>query len=177
MSDKEKMENSKFKKTKTLIKFSLPAIFISVLVGLAVYLIKPTEIRVDFPYTLDSSGKQSYSCEALTGTYMYGDENEGIIAKTFKGTDKIAIEIENDNLKFLTGAAVGIGNAEGDTWNIVKNNDKNIVAVYNGLNEPLGDFNIFMLNKKNGIGVWSKIETNLILTDNPGAQAYHLICR
>lgn len=168
----QEKQNKKF-----LIKYILFLIVSSCLIGVIVYLVRPNEIKVLYPYKVNLMPTEAYACEALTGTYMYADKDEGVVSKTFKGTDKIAIKIKGNKLKFLTRASVEIGNAEADEWQIIKNEKNNLVAVLSGLDQPLGDINIFMLNKQNGIGIWSKTEQNLVLSENPGTQAYQLICR
>lgn len=138
------------------------------------------DVKVAFPYTLDSIKTENYACEALTGTYMYADKDEGVVARASKGTDKLAVGVKGDKLKFLTQASLEIGFVEGDEFDIIKNDGERLVAIYSSLDQTLGGYDgisVFILNKKNGIGIWSKTNQNQFLNDNPGTQGYQLHCK
>lgn len=155
-------------------------IVISAATGTSVYFFKPAKIRLPFPYTIKPINEYQYSCEALVGSFIRGGDTvfeKGIFAEVNKGTDKIAIEVEEDKMYFLTQASVGIGTARGEPWTVVRNTDHRIVAVYDGLDEIGTDFNMFILNKTNGIAVWTKTHSDLFGTENPAAQSFYLVCR
>lgn len=158
----------------------LIALSLSVLAGLAVYFLKPTKIKLPFPYTMKPISETQFSCESLVSTFIHGGNNaleKGVYGELNKGTDKIAIEIEGEKLYFLTRASVEVGIAKGEPWNIVKNSADRVVAIYNGLEGMGTDINLFILNKKNGIAVWTKTNSDLFGTENPGAQTFYLVCR
>jgi len=158
----------------------LIVLFFSILTGFAVYFWKPSKIKLPFPYTMKPVSETQFSCESLVSTFIHGGDNaleKGVYGELNKGTDKVAIEIEGEKLYFLTRASVEVGTAKGEPWNIVKNSTDRVVALYNGLEGMGTDINIFILNKKNGIAVWSKTNSDLFGTENPGAQTFYLICR
>ncbi len=163
-----------------LRKQVLLILIVSAIVGVATYYLKPAKIKLQFPYTMKPVSETQFSCESLISTFIHGGNNaieKGVYGELNKGTDKIAIEIEGDKLYFLTRASVEVGTAKGEPWNIVKNSGDRVVALYNGLDQMGTDINLFILNKKNGIAVWTKTNSDLFGTENPGAQSFYLVCR
>lgn len=178
MKDAVPVEESRNKSS--LKRQVLLAIFLSAVVGLSVYFLKPTKIKLEFPYTMKPISETQFSCNSLISTFIHGGNNaleKGVYGELNKGTDKVAIEVEGDKLYFLTRASVEVGTARGEPWNIVKNSNDRIVALYNGLDQMGTDVNLFILNKKNGIAVWTKTNSDLFGTENPGAQSFYLVCR
>lgn len=168
------------KKIKASRKQILITVLISSVAGILVYLFKPNTIKLPFPHTTKPFTEYQYSCEALVGSFIRGGDTvfeKGVFAEVYKGTDKIAIEVEEDKMYFLTQASVGIGTAKGEAWVIVKNTEDRLIAIYNGLDERSGDFNLFIINKTNGIAVWTKTNSDLFGTNNPAVQSYYLICK
>jgi len=168
--------------------FSRKQVFLSTLmsifVGLIVYFLKPNQIKLQFPYTTKLLRENQFSCESLVGSVMRGGNNasiKGIEAEVAKGTDKLIIEIEGNKLYFLTKAAFEAGYGaktdEKDAWRIIQNNKDRIIAIFNGLQQLSQDVNLLIINKSNGIGIWTKTESNYFLTDNPATQAYYLLCK
>lgn len=160
----------------------LIAVFFSAVVGFSVYFLKPTKTQLPFPFTSELMDKINYSCESLVGTSMYGQDEKsygkGIFAEIFKGTDKIAIEINNDKLYFLTKAALESGIArDEEPFTIIKNTNNQLIAIDSRIDKPAQDINIFALNKTNGIAVWTKTSSDYFPTKNPAAQSYYLVCR
>ncbi len=169
---------NRIKKYKVII---LTALITAALSSFLTYVLKPAEIKVPHPYTSELLGNNSFGCTSLIGSWIIkGDgkiESSDVKAELSKGTDKLAIEIENDKLYFLTSAALNAGGARGDAFSILKNTDSQLVAVHNGLNGPSSDLNIITVNKKLGLGIWSKITPEYFVTNTPQVQSYYLECR
>ena len=137
--------------------------------------LSPKKLKIDYPYTQNVSNNTSFSCTSLMSAYItgssleyLGNEIEGTLSK---GTDKIAISIKDkQNLSFLTAASVEAGTSEGDLWKILKNDNKELVAI---LYDPIfGSINTLTLNKESGLAVWSKTRPTFITYDAYGSIIY-----
>lgn len=172
------------------VKQILVTIFISTLVGLGVwfYKSKGAEIKYQFPYTEKLRDTNQFTCDVMISTMVYGANNnvgeKGVFGRMELGTDKIAIEIDEDSLHFLTEAgakaAVESGNAkqEDEPWTLTRNDKDYITAIYSGSGILSGNaVNIVMIRKSNGMGVWTKTRDNMLGTDTPDAQSFMLKCR
>lgn len=168
---------NRIKKYRVII---LTVIATAALSSFLTYSLKPAEIKVPHPYTSKLLGNNSFGCTSLIGSWITkGDgknEPNDIKAELSKGTDKLALEIEDDKLYFLTSAALNAGSARGDAFSVLKNTDSQLVAVYNGLNGPSSDLNIITVNKKLGLGIWSKITPEYAFVNTPQVQSYYLEC-
>lgn len=136
------------------------------------------KLKVDFPYTSNISQNVSFACESLVYSDVIGSPTEyltdGIEGEVKKGTDTIAMTIKDeDTLSFLTGVAVKAGTSEGDNFRIVQNNDEKLMAVW--FNQYV--INTVVLNKKNGLGVWTKSDPDFITYDAPHGSIIYMICR
>lgn len=160
---------------------------VAVLVGLGVYYYKPkgAEVKLPFPYTSSVDPSLGLSCEAVVGSLMYGsntrEDEKGIHASLFEGTDKIAIEIDEEGkFSFLTKASLEAGDAKSsENWTVLQNNDKYLIATLNAFEEsvPIRNFaDMFYLNKENGIGLWVKTSATSLFSDTPESQSYLLKC-
>lgn len=168
----------KIKKYRLII---LTVLVTAVFSSFLTYILKPIEIKVPHPYTSELLRSNSFGCTSLIGSWITkGDGNtepNDIKAELSRGTDKLALEIENDKLYFLTSTALNAGSARGDAFSILKNTDSQLVAVHNGLNGPSSDLNIITVNKKLGLGIWSKITPEYAFVNTPQVQSYYLECR
>lgn len=167
------------------IKQILITVLISTLVGLSVWIIKPSEtsIKYPFPYIDKVDPALGLSCEAIVGSTMYGGykKDDKIEAKVFKGTDKIAVKLKEDNkFSFLTRASLEAGETDSsENWVLVKNDDKFLIASLSDFDEnvPIQNFaDMFYLNKENGIGLWVKTSSDGIGSSTPETQSYLLHC-
>lgn len=149
-----------------------------------VYYLKPikTQYTTDFPYIMDDliKGQTNLGCESLVFTEMSSSKNssyekDGVKGEVLKGTDKIAIKIEDKTIKFLTRASLELGTAEGRPFNIIKNDEKELIAL--DIDDNEGIVNTFLLQKKSGLGIWTKGRLKPFLRDYPDTQSFYLICR
>jgi hypothetical protein len=169
------------------IKHLITTLVISAIVGAAVWYYKPktAEIHLPFPATTSAVNPETgLSCKALVGSTMYGGKNSSvndITAELFKGTDKIAISVKDDKFKFLTKTSLEAGQTDSDErWDITRNDKESLIAVLETYNDPLpikNSGNIFILNKKNGMAVWTKTRLTFLGSDIPEAYSYLLECR
>jgi len=115
------------------------------------------------------SGKNKSSKRVGRG---YGSTKGG--HTTGKGTNKVSLQIKDEKtLSFLSGASFNAGDVGGVDFSIVKNDDKELVAaMWNGTS-----MNTVVLNKKNGLAIWSKSRSDFPTYDAPSADLSYLICR
>ena len=116
------------------------------------------------PYALGD--KAEISCRAITSTYI-GQGNvlalqdpapdpNRLSAKVEDGTDVLALRVERDHLVFLTRAALEAGVAEGSRFPLIQNGadyQKSVESTDSGV----ATLESFVLNKKNGLAVWSRV--------------------
>lgn len=148
-----------------------------------VYYFKPTKTQyiTDFPFIINDhlKGQTNLGCESLVFTEMSSSkdssfEKDGVKGEVLKGTDKLAIKIEDKTIKFLTRASLEAGTAEGRPFNIIKNDEKELIAF--DIDDE-GTLNTFLLQKKSGLGIWTKGRLKPFLRDYPDTQSFYLICR
>jgi hypothetical protein len=121
------------------------------------------------PFPLDS--KSEISCRPIALTYI-GQGNvlatpDGrlrqpdetayrLSARIEKGTDVLSIRIERDHLLFLTKAAFETGLAEGSRFQLLENNSDYLKASAS-LSSGVATLESFVLNKQNGLAIWTRI--------------------
>lgn len=169
--EQEKNDNNKY----------LVFLAIVVIAAAAYFIYKPIsggKYKIAFPFTQSVSNNTTFSCEALIDVDVTGSPVEyltnGIEATVGKGTNKVSLAIKDDKtISFLSGASFNTGNVGGVDFTIVKNDDKElVVAMYNDTS-----MNSIVLNKKNGLGIWSKSRSDFPTYDAPSADLSYLICR
>lgn len=154
-----------------------------VTVAVVVYFIyKPIsgggKYKISFPFTQSVVSNTTFACEALIDSGVTGSPIEyltnGIEATISKGTNKVSLQIKDEKtLSFLSGASFNAGDVGGVDFPIVKNDDKELVAVmWNG-----ASMNTVVLNKKNGLAIWSKSRSDFPTYDAPSADLSYLVCR
>lgn len=118
------------------------------------------------------------ACEALlTTSILPASEGKRLEARTSLGTDKLALEIHGRVLKFMTRAAVEAGMATAAEFQILRNDDDALAAV-NYQSGALGStLSSLLLNKKNGLAVWTKSHPSFLVDEQPDTQAFYLRCR
>lgn len=166
------------------VKQILATIFISTLVGLGVYFYKPkeAEIKLDFPYTTAVNPSNGLSCEVMVGSMIYGSNrsDKGIQASLFKGTDQIAIELDDKNkFKFISKASLDAGQASSsENWKVLQNNKNFLIASLSKFSDvPFDNYaDLFYLNKENGMAVWTKTRAVFLGTSTPETQSFILKC-
>ncbi|MBI4225882.1 hypothetical protein HY612_02105 [Candidatus Roizmanbacteria bacterium] len=168
------------------IKHLFFTLIISVLVGGSVYfyMSNKTSLKENFPNGVKVDPEAGLNCRAIFGNLLYGNnigQDKGIHANLFKGSDELAIETDSQGkFSFITKASVGIGQAKSDEgWKVVKNDKEYLIAVLDKLGDPIpirNSHNTFMLNKENGIAIWTKTRLVNLGTNTPETQSYLLRC-
>lgn len=167
------------------IKRTLLLVVITALIsGGLVYFFKPNKtVITTYPWDL-KDGKQ-FSCSTKMGATFFPRANyDDKSAETVDGNlftndkTKMAIEIDGKTLKMLTATSVEIGTTEPAKLVIIRENDKELIAVdpETGIAIDQG-VGTFILNKKSGLAVWTKSKPAFISTALPEVQAYYMECR
>lgn len=172
------------------IKHILVTIVIATLVGGAVWLYKSDDVkfRYQFPYAEKLRDVNKLSCEAMISTLIYGSNNpvqeRGVFGEMFKGTEKIAIQIEGDKMYLLTGTSAkvaveaGSAKSENEPWTVTRNDKDYITGVYSVNGVVTGNqIDVVIIKKSNGMGVWTKTSDGLLGYDTPDAQTFYLKCQ
>ena len=134
--------------------------------------------KISFPFTQSVASNSTFACDALIDSSVTGSPIEsltnGIEATIGKGTNKVSLQIKDEEtLSFLSGASFNTGDVGGVDFSIVKNDDKELVAaMWNGVS-----MNTVVLNKENGLAIWSKSRSDFPAYDAPSADLSYLICR
>ena len=137
-----------------------------------------TKMKISFPYTQNVASNNSFACESLLSSDIVGSPTEyltnGIEAEVRKGTDKVSLTIKDaKTLTFLSGASFQAGETEGIGFTILKNDNKELVAImYNGTS-----INSVALNKENGLAVWLKGAADYLTYGAPNGSVIYLVCR
>jgi len=99
---------------------------------------------------------------------------KGLEGKVSPGVNSVSIEIEGPKtLAFLSEAGFSAGTARGPSFEILQNTQEQLAATFFDGNSV----NTFVLNKSNGLAIWSKVRATFPVYDAPtGAQSY-LICQ
>lgn len=142
------------------------------------------KLKIPFPVTFDVSSNTSFACESLMSATLIGSEAEyltnGIEGEVERGTDKIAMKIKDaQTLEFLTVASLEIGVTEGSKFVIVQNDREKLIAAYFNESDPIPGIDTLVLNKKNGLALWTKAKPEFLgsIYGAPGGMVFYLICR
>ena len=106
-------------------KFKDYFLIISLAIMSYLYYSKDAKLKINFPHTSSVISNTSFACESLMSSNIIGSSEkyliDGIEGEVLKGTDKVAMKIQDRNtLIFSTAASIGIGIAEGDKFIILK---------------------------------------------------------
>ncbi len=135
-------------------------------------------LKIDFPPTQSVRGRRSLTCRSLLETDVTGSRDKfltnGIEAKVSHGANDISIVLkEPTSITFISEAARKSGVDRGDDFTVVRNDDSQLVAyLFNGTS-----LNSFVLNKTNGLAIWSKIRSTFPVYDAPTGGTSYLLCR
>lgn len=169
---------------KNTLKKVIPYLLLMFLSGALVYFFIPAKATITtFKWNVQKTTQ--LSCSVKMGTTLFPDLNwkgknfETVKGKLFtKDGTKIAIEIGEKTIKFLTATSVEVGVTEPAELVILRSDEKTLVAI-----DPEVDIaidpgvNTFVLNKESGLAVWTKAKPAFLSFPLPQAQAYFLECR
>lgn len=136
-------------------------------------------------YPWDLKSQTQFGCSTKMGTTLFPRMNYK--DHTFETVDgalftndktKMAIQIEGKTLKMITATSVEAGMTDPAELVIIKENDKELIAVDLetdiAIDQGVGTF---VLNKKSGLAVWTKSKPSFFTSELPEAQAYYMECR
>ena len=130
------------------------------------------------PAARSPAGQSSFRCRSLmeadlTSSY---DPNlaKGLEGKLKAGANNVSVSIDApQRMSFLSEAGFDAGVARGPEFQIVANTARELVASYfDG-----SSINTFVLNKSNGLAVWSKIRATFPVYDAPTGGQSFLACQ
>ena len=99
---------------------------------------------------------------------------KGIEGKVTPGKNGASLSISDDStLVFLSDAAVNLGEQTGAEFEIIKNDRAELVAYFFVGNS----MSSLVLNKDNGLAIWSEIRSTFPLYDAPTGSSSYLVCR
>jgi len=120
----------------------------------------------------------AFFCQALLSTSILPNpRKKQLEVKTRVGTDKLAIEISGSALKFISHASVNAGSATATEFQILHNDEEALVAIAYTRGALGSTLNSLLINKKNGLAVWTKSRPFFIVDEEPDTQAHYLRCQ
>lgn len=152
------------------------------IIGLLAYVSKPLKTTA-YIYPVSVENQTQLSCTEKLGSTFFpssdlnSNQHGRIDAEISKGGMKLAIEINGQILRLLTTTAVESGMQDAADFTILRNNKRQLVAVYYPTEYPDAGINSFVLNKSNGYAVWSKLKPSLLYVEQPDSQMYYLECK
>lgn len=138
------------------------------------------ELKFPLPNLSPLSTHDQCKCEAIISAGLYANtiQNKGILGELSKGTDKINIRIKGNTLYFLSGDSFDIGEAKSAQFQIIHNSDEQVSSILSNKTAVGHTVDIFTLNKKNGMAVWTKTRSSDLLSGGtPSAQSFYLKCK
>lgn len=109
---------------------------------------------------------ESFPCKATETAYFsenidarsFGDSGDALSfadvdAKLTQGTDELSVKVNsNDTITFLTTAAVKSGSTTGEDWEILRNDERTLIAQDNWS----AGIQTLTISKSTGLGIWQK---------------------
>ena len=122
-------------------------------------------LTVAFPPVRSVAGKRAFTCLSLMETDLTASADtsltDGIEGKVTAGKNGASLSINDSTLTFLSDAAAKSGETEGASFKIIRNDRAELVAYFfDGIS-----MSSFVLNKDNGLAIWSKIRSTFRCTD------------
>jgi hypothetical protein len=134
-------------------------------------------LKIAFPPTQSVAGRQSLTCQSLLESNISGSPDKsltnGIEGKVTGGSNKIAVSWKDaSTMTLLSGAAFDVGVATGAPFSIVKDGKDELVAqFFDG-----SSISTFVLNKSNGLAIWSKIRSTFPVYGAPTGAVSYMQC-
>ena len=137
----------------------------------------PAKQTVAFPPTQPVGAKRVLTCLSLMETDLTASRDatlvNGIEGKVSSGQDGVSLSIKNGStVEFLSGAGAKAGGGAA-TFQIVRN-DAAQMAAYFFDGQSMSSL---VLNKDNGLAIWSKIRSTFPIYDAPTGSSSFLVCR
>ncbi|KKS03831.1 MAG: hypothetical protein UU56_C0014G0030 [Candidatus Curtissbacteria bacterium GW2011_GWA2_41_24] len=161
------------------------AILSSVLTGITVYYLKPSNYITEFPYInseLLKATPEEWVCDSMVHSRLNAskdsvfEKKDGIQGVVEKGTDKINLKIDGEILNVSSRAAFESGITESEPYEILRNDEKFLMAV--NTNQEKTYIDTFVVEKSTGLSTWTKNRTYFFDPEgHPESWAFYFICR
>jgi hypothetical protein len=138
------------------------------------------ELKIPLPSLAPPMSSDQCRCESLINAAVFADtlSQKNIVGTLSKGTDEISIEIKGNILYFLSGASFKQGGARPAEFRVVHNTNEQILAICSQETGNGYTVDIFALNKKTGIAVWTKTRSyDLFSGGHPLGYCIYLKCK
>ena len=133
---------------------------------------------VELPERVPLHGQNSFNCRALLESDLTASYDtsltKGLEGNVSAGQNAVSIEIDGPKtLAFLSQAGFAAGTARGPSFDIVQNTQDQLMATFfDG-----SSLNTFVLNKTNGLAIWSKVRPTFPGYEAPTAAQSYMICQ
>lgn len=141
----------------------IAAIFLAGFFGRPYFSAKLTKAVSFFPSS-PQENQIEYSCTSIADASLFREfTKDRVITSSGKGTDKLSLEVNLSEkyLKLLTVAGVEAGATEGVKYQLIENNDKDLVGIAR-LGVIGSDYSTIVFNKKSGQAIWTKASDDLL---------------
>ena len=128
-------------------------------------------------YGISVASNTSFACKTLVSAGIFADVNSKVVeGDVSEGTDTVALQIKDENTLIMsTAASISAGMAEGDEMRILENDAQKLTAVWYG-SDVNGVISGIVLNKTNGLAVWTKGNSDFALLGVPSGTINYLTC-
>ncbi len=153
------------------VRFIVIVTFVSFLAGLTVYTLKPLTMKLPYPAINKLNAQNHYVCEHVGGAFLSGRNScydKEIYGKLSKARKLATIDISiNGNKLILKGSRILRVGIEGEEWNIVSNNDKQIIATLFNEHDQLATTSAsLIIDKQKGITIFSDTYSSLFCDES-----------
>jgi hypothetical protein len=118
------------------------------------------------------------ACDAVLVTSIEpSSRTKRLEASSTVGKDKIAMQVQGRTLRFMTRRSVESGIASPAEFQILQNDQESLVAIETGTGTLGSTVNSVVVNKRNGLAVWTKSRSSFLFDSEPDGQMLYLACR
>ncbi|MBN2123543.1 MAG: hypothetical protein JW821_04570 [Deltaproteobacteria bacterium] len=138
------------------------------------------ELTIPLPSPVEIRESERCVCDTLVGTSMRASENSKkfVTATVMQGTERVAFEVAEDALHFRSGADAETKEREPARFRIIHNRDQRLVAVLYTLTERGFIIDVFNLDKRTGIALWTRTNSSDPSgIGYPSVKSTYLFCR
>jgi hypothetical protein len=120
----------------------------------------------------------SLACQAVLSAFIVPEpKSKQLQATASLGSQRLAIEFGGSIMKLITTTSVNSGNATAAEFQVLRDDEENLVAILHDRGTLGSTLNSFVLNKRNGLAVWTKARPFFLFDPQPDMQAFYLQCR
>ena len=120
----------------------------------------------------------SLACHAVLSAFIEpAPKSKQLEARASLGSQRLAIEFGGPILKLITTTSVNPGNATAAEFQVLRDDAENLVAILHDRGTLGSTLSSFVLNKRNGLAVWTEARPFYLFDPQPDMQAFYLQCR